>query len=107
LFNRVRSITRLFARITVRRDRVSFGAKYARTDNGQYKYVSARNLKPSDIHQHVQQYRNTSGIAPFKPKFPVLSETESIRGIWTPFKDPKLRPACKPQSPRFLYANNF
>ncbi len=72
-----------------------------------YKYVSARNLKPKDIQEYVQNYRNTSGIAPIKPKYPVLSDSVSIRGIWTPFKDPKLRPAHKPQSPKFLYGNNF
>eukprot|EP00158_Paraphelidium_tribonemae_P000707 Partr_v1_DN23246_c0_g1_i1_m35435 putative ribosomal protein len=79
----------------------------AEYDNGFTKTVCVRNLEPMSIMQHVKQYRDSHGISPIKPKFPVLTRNESPRGIWTPFKDPQVRPTHKPQPPRHLYSNNF
>ena len=76
-------------------------------DNGFKKVQCVRNLGKDEIQGFVDQYMNSAGISPIKPKFPVMSQNESLRGIWTPFKDPKVRLTHKPQSPKELYSNNF
>ncbi|CDS05565.1 hypothetical protein LRAMOSA08093 [Lichtheimia ramosa] len=54
--------------------------------NGRDKVVCTRNMTPSEISQKVQLLRDSSG-AKMKnlTKKPVISTTESIRGIWSPF----------------------
>jgi hypothetical protein len=77
-----------------------------RVDNGFRKVATVKNVKVEGIHERVDLYANSSGISPLKPKFPIMTENESIRGIWSPFKDPKIRVTHKPQAPKHLYANN-
>lgn len=76
-------------------------------DNGYKKSVCVRNRSAQDIIKFLEHYRDTAGVAPIKPKKPVLSDAESVRGVWSPFKDPKVRPDRQPQAPKFLYSNNF
>lgn len=54
--------------------------------NGRDKVVCTRNMTPSEISQKVQLLRDSSG-AKMKnlTKKPVISTTESVRGIWSPF----------------------
>jgi large subunit ribosomal protein L43 len=76
-------------------------------NNGFYKYQCVRKFSLRDIDDVVNYYRNSSGMSPIKPKFPIFTNNESLRGIWSPFKDPKIRVDHKPQAPKFLYSNNF
>ena len=80
--------------------------------NAHSRSLCVRHLKSGkQVMQMMQeQVRDgSSGLSPLRPKSPVMSEavTESVRGIWTPFRDPKLRVDYKPQAPRHLYSNNY
>ncbi|KAG2187903.1 hypothetical protein INT44_000653 [Umbelopsis vinacea] len=54
--------------------------------NGREKVICVRNMAPFEIKQKVQLLKESSG-AKLKnlTKRPVLSTTESVRGIWSPF----------------------
>ncbi|KAI7868944.1 thioredoxin-like protein [Spinellus fusiger] len=54
--------------------------------NGRDKVICARNLNPVEISQKVTLLRNSSGEKmKLLAKRPVISTTESVRGIWSPF----------------------
>lgn len=76
-------------------------------DNGFTKEQCVRSFSPVEIMEYLEEFKESAGIAPIKPKFPVLTRNESPRGIWNPFKDPKVRPTHKPQAPTHLYSNDF
>ena len=80
---------------------------YCIIDNGHEKLVCVRNSPPTIIHEFVELYRDTSGVDPFKPKKPVISVEESVRGVWSPFKNVKLRPDRQPLAPKHLYSNDI
>ncbi|CAO3668433.1 unnamed protein product [Umbelopsis vinacea] len=54
--------------------------------NGREKVICVRNMTPFEINQKVQLLKESSG-AKLKnlAKRPVISTTESVRGIWSPF----------------------
>ncbi|KAL1920741.1 mitochondrial 54S ribosomal protein mL43 [Calcarisporiella thermophila] len=53
--------------------------------NGRDKVICVRNMSPSEIGEKVRLLRDSSG-AKIKPmKKPVISTSESVRGIWSPF----------------------
>ncbi|KAI3652380.1 hypothetical protein MP228_002705 [Amoeboaphelidium protococcarum] len=74
-------------------------------DNGHTKVVCVRNQNIKDIGERLQHYVDSVGMPLLKPRKPVYSVTESIRGIWTPFKEPALRVTNLPQGPKYLYGN--
>ncbi|CEG66676.1 39S ribosomal protein L43, mitochondrial [Rhizopus azygosporus] len=54
--------------------------------NGRDKVICTRNLSPSEINKKVQLLRDSSGEKMKDlTKKPVISTTESVRGIWSPF----------------------
>ncbi|CAG8595712.1 5154_t:CDS:2 [Paraglomus brasilianum] len=54
--------------------------------NGNDKVICVRNLDTATIAEKVHQIRDSSGKKADKRfKKPVLSTTESVRGIWSPF----------------------
>lgn len=54
--------------------------------NGRDKVICTRNLSPSEISKKVQLLRDSSGEKMKDlTKKPVISTTESVRGIWSPF----------------------
>ncbi|RUS30627.1 hypothetical protein BC938DRAFT_479149 [Jimgerdemannia flammicorona] len=54
--------------------------------NGRDKVICVRNLSPSEIGDKVKLLRDSSGAkTKLLAKKPVLSTTESVRGIWSPF----------------------
>ncbi|WPK22891.1 hypothetical protein PUMCH_000112 [Australozyma saopauloensis] len=53
--------------------------------NGQKQAVDVRNLKVGDVARKLQEYMHRSGNEPFKFNHKVLSNNESVRGIWSPF----------------------
>ncbi|KAF7730423.1 39S ribosomal protein L51, mitochondrial [Apophysomyces ossiformis] len=54
--------------------------------NGRDKVICTRNLTPSQISKKVQLLRDSSGEKmKLLAKKPVISTTESVRGIWSPF----------------------
>jgi large subunit ribosomal protein L43 len=53
--------------------------------NGNEKVICVRNSEPSQIAKAVELLRNTSGRKVINYKRPVISDTPSVRGIWSPF----------------------
>ncbi|KAG0174405.1 39S ribosomal protein L51, mitochondrial [Apophysomyces sp. BC1034] len=54
--------------------------------NGRDKVICTRNLTPSQISKKVELLRDSSGEKmKLLAKKPVISTTESVRGIWSPF----------------------
>ncbi|RKP22737.1 thioredoxin-like protein [Syncephalis pseudoplumigaleata] len=53
--------------------------------NGREKVVCVRNTEPHRIAETVQLLRDTSGMKVKVLKKPVISDTPSVRGIWSPF----------------------
>ncbi|KAI9598730.1 thioredoxin-like protein [Syncephalis fuscata] len=53
--------------------------------NGREKIVCVRNTEPKRIAETVQLLRDTSGMKVKVFKKPVISDTPSVRGIWSPF----------------------
>lgn len=76
-------------------------------DNGLMRAICVKNRESRDILSFANQCRDSFSVPAFKPKKPIFSVSDSVHGIWTPFKDPKLRPESQPQAPRYLYSNDF
>ncbi|KAI8973455.1 thioredoxin-like protein [Mycotypha africana] len=54
--------------------------------NGRDKVICTRNLKPAEIREKAYLLRDSSGKKMTNlTKKPVISTTESVRGIWSPF----------------------
>ncbi|KAI8388664.1 thioredoxin-like protein [Radiomyces spectabilis] len=54
--------------------------------NGRDKVICARNMQPNEISKKVSLLRDSSGEKMKNlAKKPVISTTESVRGIWSPF----------------------
>ncbi|KAF9172319.1 39S ribosomal protein L43, mitochondrial [Entomortierella chlamydospora] len=53
--------------------------------NGKDKVVCVRNMEPKDIAGKVELLKESSGNRMKVFKKPVISTTESVRGIWSPF----------------------
>lgn len=54
--------------------------------NGREKQICTRNLTPEQIAKKVELLRDSSGEKMKNlAKKPVISTTESVRGIWSPF----------------------
>lgn len=61
-----------------------FASKYEIV-NGKDKVVCVRNMEPTDIAGKVALLKESSGNRMKVFKKPVISTTESVRGIWSPF----------------------
>ena len=57
--------------------------------NGVEKEVDVRNMKVGEVAQKLQEYIRRSGSEPFKYNHKVLSNNESVRGIWSPLHTAK------------------
>lgn len=58
-------------------------------NNGAQQAVDVRNKRLGDVISKLEEYISRSGNAPFKFNHKVLSQNESIRGIWSPFHQVK------------------
>lgn len=57
--------------------------------NGVQTAVDVKNMKVGEVARKLQEYIRRSGNEPFKYNHKVLSNNESVRGIWSPFHTAK------------------
>lgn len=53
-------------------------------NNGSSQSVDVRNLKVEQVSKKLEEFIQKSGNAPFKFNHKVMSDNESVRGIWSP-----------------------
>lgn len=58
-------------------------------NNGVETAVDVKNMKVGEVAKKLQEFIRRSGNEPFKYNHKVLSNNESVRGIWSPFHTAK------------------
>lgn len=54
-------------------------------NNGSHETVDVRNMSSAEVTKKLAEFIKRSGNSPFKFNHKVMSNNESVRGIWSPF----------------------